>query len=90
MVKTNIDDLKMELKDASLVLGTNRVVKQLREGNFSKVYIASNVPSNIEDDIAYNAEITETEVEKLNIPNDELGMVFKRPHSVLAVGVVKE
>ncbi len=90
MVKTNIEDLKTELKDASLILGTNSVVKKLRQGKLSKVYIALNTPSNVEDDIVYNAELTETEVEKLDIPNDELGITFKRSHSVLAVGVMKE
>lgn len=90
MIQTNIDDLKKELKDAKVILGTNRVVKNLRKGNLSKVYIAFNTPSNVEDDIVYNAELTKTDVEKLSIPNDELGIVFKRSHSVLAVGVMKE
>lgn len=90
MVKTNIDDLKFKLKDASLVLGASSVIKNLRKGNISKVYIAFNTPSNVEDDIVYNADIAEIEVEKLSINNDELGIIFKRSHSVLAIGVMKE
>jgi ribosomal protein L30E len=90
MIKTNIDDLKFKLKDANIILGASSVIKNLRKNKLSKVYIAFNTPSNVEDDIVYNAEIAETDVEKLSIANDDLGIAFKRAHSVLAIGVMKD
>jgi len=50
----------------------------------------ANIPKKIDEDIKYNAAISEADVEHLDIPNDEFGMVFKRVHVLCAVGVLKE
>ncbi|MFT4344099.1 MAG: ribosomal L7Ae/L30e/S12e/Gadd45 family protein [Candidatus Woesearchaeota archaeon] len=90
MAKITAEDIKKLIQTHTVTYGTNEVLRSMRSGKVSKVYLASNVPQSIEDDFTHNAKITTTEVEKLDIPNDELGLIFKRIHPILAVGVMKE
>lgn len=90
MKDITIDDIKKLSKQHKLVLGSNEVMKQLRQGKLSQIYLASNIPSDLEEDIRYNAKIAEVVVDKTTLPNDEVGMAFKRAHPVLSIGVIKE
>lgn len=85
-----IDDIKKLSKQHKLVLGSNEVLKQLKQGKISQIYLASNIPADLEDDIRYNAKVAEVSVDKTALPNDEVGMAFKRAHPVLSIGVLKE
>jgi len=90
MTKDNINELKKLALKKKVILGSNAVIRKLKQEGLSKVFLASNIPEEIEEDIQYNASIAKIEIEKLTIPNDEFGMVFKRVHPLLAVGVLKE
>lgn len=87
---TSQEELKKIAEKSKVVFGTNQIIKKLKQGKLTKVFIASNIPKNIEDDIRYNASISKTDIEKVNIPNDEFGIIFKRPHVLLTMGILKE
>jgi len=84
------DELKKIVQKHKVIFGSTEVIKKLKQGRISKVYIASNLPKDVEDDIMHNASISKTEVEKMGMPNYELGLIFKRVHPVLALGIMKE
>jgi ribosomal protein L30E len=84
------EELKKIVQKHTVIFGSTEVIKRIKQGKVAKVYLAANVPKNIEDDIMHNASISKTEVEKITMPNYELGMVFKRVHPVLALGIMKE
>jgi ribosomal protein L30E len=90
MNNTTIDELKKLTEQKRTIFGSTEVIKRLKQNKIQKVVIASNIPSGIEEDIKYNASLNSVDVEKIDLPNDELSMVFKRTHPLLAVGVLKE
>jgi large subunit ribosomal protein L30e len=85
-----ISEIKNNLKNKRLVLGTGLTVKQLKRGNISKVFLSSNCPESVKKDVAHYSQVAGVEVEDLGIPNTELGTVCKKPFSVSIVGLIKQ
>ncbi len=86
---SNIDEIKKALKEDKAVVGTDRVIKNLKLGNVSKVFLTSNVPEEVKSDIGYYSGLSKSEVVGLDIPNDELGTVCKKPFSISVLGILK-
>ncbi len=78
----SLDLLKKILKEKKVVFGTDRTIKKLKRGVCQKVFLSSNCPKETEEDIRYYSKLAKAEVIKLDQPNDELGMVCKKPFSV--------
>jgi len=85
-----ISEIKSNLKNKRLVLGTNLTIKQLKLGNISKVFLSSNCPENIKKDVGYYSSMSSCSVESLKLPNEELGILCKKPFSVSIVGLLKQ
>ena len=84
-----MDEIKKGLKEGKLILGTKRTVKAIRAGGVSKIFLASNCPEVIAEDIEHYCAITEIPVEKLTVDCDELGSMCKKPFYVSVVGIAK-
>ena len=87
--KITIDDIKKMLKSGNVIVGTQRTMKQLKTGKIEKVLMSSNVPEKVEKDIEHYAKLSGAESAKLDIPNDELGVVCRKPFSISVLAVVK-
>ena len=85
----SIAEIKKLLKTPNLVIGADRTLKALRNNELVKVFLASNAPENLVKDIEYYASIVKVGVEKLDIPNDELGTICKKPFSITCIGMKK-
>lgn len=85
----SVDEIKKKIKSDELILGIEETLKALRSNELVKIFIASNAPEKIVKDVEYYAGIVEVEVEKLDIPNDELGVICKKPFSILCIGMTK-
>jgi ribosomal protein L30E len=85
----SLDDIKKNLKSKVLIIGADRVLKSLRKNRLVKIFLASNAPAALVNDVEYYTSLNKIEVEKLNIPNDELGVVCKKPFSIVAIGMKK-
>jgi ribosomal protein L30E len=85
----SVDEIKKMLKSKVLIIGADRVLKALKNKELAKVFIASNAPESFVKDVDYYATISKVEVEKLSIPNDELGVVCKKPFSIASIGMKK-
>ena len=85
----SIEEIKKLLKTENLVIGADRTLKALRNNELVKVFLASNAPERLVKDVEYYASITKIDVEKLNIPNDELGVVCKKPFLITCIGMKK-
>lgn len=79
-------EVRVALKNDKVVIGTERVLKGIRAGTVAKVFISSNAPEEVRDDIAQYAETAKVPIVELETPNDELGVVCKKKYhiSVLA------
>lgn len=90
MTNMNIDELKKLALEKKVIFGSNDVIRKLKQGKIKKAFLASNIPKDVEKDIQHNASITKVDIEKIELPNDEFGMLFKRVHPVLVIGVLKD
>ena len=75
-------DIKELLKDKDLTFGTERTIKRLRIGDVKSVFIAKNCPENVRKTIKHYAKLVNVEVNELDIRNEELGVICKKPFSI--------
>lgn len=75
----SIAKLKKAIKEQKLIYGTEKTLKNIRLGNTKVVFLASNCP---EDTKKMIKSYGNTEVIELNVPNDEIAMICKRPHPI--------
>ena len=94
MAKKIITDLAGELQDILaqklLVLGTEHTLKDIKKNKLGKIYITSNAPEQVKQDIKRYAMLASVEVQDITQTNEELGVMCKKPFSISVVGVLKE
>jgi ribosomal protein L30E len=83
----SVDEIKKLLKSKVLVIGADRVLKALKKNELVKIFLASNAPAALVKDVEYYSSLSTVEIEKLDIPNDELGVACKKPFSIAAIGM---
>jgi large subunit ribosomal protein L30e len=89
MAKDVIAEIKRMLKGKKMVIGTESSIKNLKKGNAAKVYLTSNCPAGVRADIMRYAKLNDVEVVELPVPNDELGIICKKPFSISVLSVTK-
>ena len=72
--------------DHKPIIGTERILKNLKTGKLKKILVASNCREQIKKDINYYAKLADVKVIQLDIPNDEVGLVCKKPFSISVLG----
>ena len=82
-------EIKKLLGSEKLVIGTDEVLKNLRNGKVQKVFLSSNCNTSTKDDVKHFADFSDAEVIELEIPNDELGTICKKPFSVSILALLK-
>ncbi|MAG20395.1 50S ribosomal protein L30 [archaeon] len=75
-------DLKKVLKEKEVVIGTDKAIKNIKRGKCEKVFLSSNCPEEVKGDIEHYSKLNKTEIVQLKQPNDELGMICKKPFSI--------
>jgi len=82
-------DIKEYLKSEKLILGTKRVLKNLKSSNLEKVFVSSNCPEELQQELQKYSDISKTELVQLDVPNNELGVLCKKPFTVSVIGLLK-
>ncbi len=85
----DMTDLKKNLKTKRLVFGTKETIKNLKLGKLEKVFITSNCPGSIKQDVTYYSTHSGVAVEQLGVPNEELGIICKKQFSISLVGLLR-
>lgn len=85
----DISEVKKLLKSKNLIIGTQRTVKYLKLGKLSRVYISSNCPIEVKNDLAYYGELSETPILELEQTNEELGAICKKSFFISVLSVLK-
>jgi large subunit ribosomal protein L30e len=85
----SLTEFRKLLGSESLVIGTERTMKNLKTGKVERVFLSSNCPQKIENDLNHYASLGKVEVVKLQYPNDELGIVCKKPFSISVLSLLK-
>lgn len=81
----NISNIKKAVEDKKAIIGTERTLKALKDGQLRTVYVTTNCPNKVKQDIAYYSTLTRVNVIQLEQPNDELGALCRKPFSVSVV-----
>lgn len=84
-----MDEIKKNLTTGKLVIGTKRTIKAIKSAQVAKIFVASNCPEIISEDIEYYGSFDGVPVEKLNVACDELGILCKKPFLISVVSVLK-
>ncbi|MAG38858.1 hypothetical protein CMO90_02110 [Candidatus Woesearchaeota archaeon] len=85
----SLADIKKLLDNKKLLIGADRVLKNMRINKIEKVFVSSNCRDDILNDIKHFASINDASVEELTIPNDEMGAICKKTFSVSVIGLLK-
>jgi len=70
-----------------LIIGSDRVLKELRKGGLKKVLMAKNCPTQQKQDILQYARMMEIPVVAIEQNNEELGVLCKKNFFVAVVGI---
>lgn len=89
MAKDVTAEIKKMLKSKKLVIGTEKTIKNLKKGKASKVYVTTNCPKSIKEDIKHYAKLNKADLIELKIPNDDLGVICKKQFSISVLSVSK-
>ena len=82
-------DIKSLLEQGKLTLGTNTALKALKQGALATIFLSANCKQQIKDDIEQHAKISKIEVVQLSQPNDEVGIICKKPFAISVLGLRK-
>jgi large subunit ribosomal protein L30e len=77
-----MEELKKLIKEGKVIIGTNRVMKNLKLGKLKCIYVASNCPKDILDDIKHYSKLYNVKVNELKENNEDLGIICKKPFSI--------
>ncbi|MBW2999621.1 ribosomal L7Ae/L30e/S12e/Gadd45 family protein [Candidatus Woesearchaeota archaeon] len=83
-------EIKKLMETDRLVKGTKLTLKNLKLGKLEKIFVTSNCPAEVKEDIKHFSDLAKVKVVQLDITNEELGIVCKRPHLISVLGVLKE
>ena len=90
-INKELNALKDNLKDKKkVIIGAERILKELKAKKLSKVFLASNCPNKIRDDVCYYANLAKIPVVESDINNEELGVFCKKNFFISVLGVLKE
>lgn len=91
--KTSTDstaEIKNYRKQGRLVFGTRQTTQLLRDRAAEKVYLAVNCPQELRREIEHFGKLSDVPVLTLEILSDDLGLLCRRQHMVLVLGLRKE
>ncbi len=79
--------LKTKVQQGQVLIGLERVLKSLKGNKVNKVFLASNCPAKIKEDISYYAKLAQIPVMDAKLNNEELGLVCKKNFLVSVVAI---
>jgi large subunit ribosomal protein L30e len=84
-----MDEIKKLLNSEKLIMGKDETLKAIRSGKLKKLFLASNADPKFLKDIDYYKNMTEIEIVNLQLTNEEIGSLCRKPFSISVLGVLK-
>ena len=78
-------EIRKLLGSDKLIIGTDRCIKLLRQGQLKKIMLASNANVTVVEDVQRYSENAEVVI--LDVPNEELGVFCKKPFNISVLGI---
>ncbi len=89
IILKEIEEIKKELAKGTVAIGTETTIKNIKLGKVSKVFLTSNCPDDVKENIGYYAKLGKVEIVVLSQPNDELGALCKKPYAISVLSFLK-
>ncbi len=83
------DQLRKLIEDRKVTIGTAATTKLLKSDGLKRVLLASNASQATKDALHRYQALTGVDTEELTVPNDELGVMCKKPFSISVLGIKK-
>ena len=82
--------LRDKVREGKAIVGMERVIKALKTGNLSKVFLASNVAEDTKENVEHYTKLANISVVVLGLDNEELGVLCKKNFFISVVGIAEE
>ncbi len=82
-----IQEIKELVSKGNAIIGRKSVLSSLKNGTVKQIFLAKNIPKELEEDAKYYAKISGIEVTKLEQDNEELGILCKKNFFIAIIGV---
>ena len=82
-------EIRKLVKAGNFIIGTGRTLKSLKLGKIDKVIISSNCPDRVSKSISHYAALSNAETFSVPYPNEELGVICKKPYSISVLSILK-
>jgi len=89
-VDTIVGEIKKLLKNKEIILGTEKVLKELKLGKLAKVYVSNNTPESVRADLTKYGKLVDVEIINLKFSNEEIGEICKKPFLISVLGQIKK
>ncbi len=89
-VDTIVGEIKKLLKNKEIILGTEKVLKELKLGKLAKVYMSNNAPESVRADLTKYGRLADVEIINLKFSNEEIGEICKKPFLISVLGQIKK
>jgi large subunit ribosomal protein L30e len=81
--------LRVKLQEGKVIIGQESVLKYLKSGRLSNVFVARNCPTKVQEDVAYYAKLARVSFGVLSYTNEDLGVFCKKNFFVSVLGIVQ-
>ncbi len=90
IVDNDIESVRKIIGNENVVIGTKKSLENAKKGRVKRAFISSNCPEEVKKDFEYYKSLSDYPIIYLNIPNEELGALYKKPFSISVLCETKE
>jgi len=89
MMMEPLTELRKHVQTSKMVIGTDEVLGLLRQNKLAMIFTAANCPKPVKEDLKHYCAMSGCQLLELQAPNDELGILCKKPFSIAVVGILR-
>ena len=90
VLSEELKSLKDNLQQGKIIIGTERVMKGVKNGSIKEVFLAKNCPQDVKEDFQHYAKLSGFSVIELGMDNEELGVFCKKNFFIAVLGTTGE
>ena len=89
MISMSEAELKEALDKNNVVIGSREVIKKLKAEKLEAVFVSSNCPENIKNDLKRYSNLSKTKFEELEKSGKEVGVFCGKPFGISTIAIKK-
>ncbi len=90
VVEETVKEIKKALEEKKVVFGADVTLKNLKTGKVSLIYLTSNCPEELKENILHHAKVGGIAIREISYSDEELGIICKKPFSISVLTILKE